>query len=241
MNGSQYDEQMREIKDLEDLATSDPRSFCKQVLQLVTNTPATQGYTFMYSNLRTNVHHDDLTGASLNAASILLERYRKYFSDQYYSYIEKRAKEIEREIVKYNAAASLNSFLQEVLQLFNIVGAASIAVIIYFFDTSKYMAIIISALVTISATLIRFYHFRDKASYFKTYSKKIKREYKLYENSRESYQGLKKGAAIDLLIDRVDQINREMDEISTKLEEKIQKNQEKEIEQSQKHIKIIEK
>ena len=87
------------------------------------------------------------------------------------------------------------------------------------------------------AVLVTFFKFGDHISYFQRSAEDLQREYNLHQSSRKHYTTLLRGAALDLFMDRIDELRQEQHKLSLELEKTV-RDQEQKIGELTKAIRI---
>jgi hypothetical protein len=231
MNGKNYDETLNEYRELNELLYENVEAYCKGVNRL----QSTKGHKdfFNYreiSTLEEKIQENNYDSEAIKAAKLLFNANYENLEAQFNNKRTLYENKVKNEMNRYKNVASAWLFVYHSLQLIAIGGAALVAIAINIPAIPKVVPTVISGVVTLAATFLKFYKFRYRYSIYSSAHKKLQKEYDLYLSDRAIYDKLQAGAKYDLFMDRIDIIHEEIRELFSLFDELAQQ-QDNELEQ----------
>ena len=231
MNGKSFDETFDKYRELKELLHEDVEAYCKGVNRL----ELTSDYNkFLYSKeiatLDEKIHENNYDSEAIQAAKLLFNANYKDLDEQFSKKRNEYENRVKKEMDSYKNVANAYLSIYHFLQFFAIGGAGVVAITINIPVIPKIVPTVISGVVTLAATFLKFYKFRYRYNIYSSAYKKLQREYDLYLLDRGPYDKLQAGAKYDLFMDRIDKIHEDICELFASLEE-LSQQQDKELEQ----------
>jgi len=229
MRGEDYDDTFHRLRNWANLEDEDPVEYCKRVLGLQRNLDL---YTSLYKDkikrIRDEIAEGKIANETLEIVDEIYHDINNALWVEFFKIEDKRQKIVKKLIRKYRNRAMTLNLIHQSLQIILITGSAIVPFIIVS-DIPKTIPFITSAIVAVAAALTKYYPFGEHIINFRIAFEKTQKEYDLYESERGPYADLGRGAALDLVLDHIDEIRHEQNELSLSLEKRIQ-DQSKELE-----------
>ncbi|SRR6266436_3682849 len=220
MNGKNYDDTLELLSEIKGLINIDKKRFCLSVLgnmHINFTNYGIETHGKEMNILREKIESDTFDYVAVDAAKFLFNIIYEDYAFRLENNIRKYESLLKREVRKSRRNAMILNVVQRMLQLIIILGATVLPFILNS-AVSKLYSSVLSISVAIAAALITFYKFNKYISYFQKAAENMQREYNLYHSGRKHYSALKKGAALDLLMDKIDELREEQDKFSLELE-----------------------
>jgi hypothetical protein len=240
MNLTSYDNLISGILDNEKtLSSTDPLKYCEYAYSLLDRVDSTYHFfnrdniLYLHNSLENKQIDDRTLKASKSIINSAIVNYRIKLKNKSSIYEHS----LKRQISKYRFNYSLIKLTHETLQFAALAGSIGLPFILNLPDIPKILPTIISITIAIAIGFLKFYKFRERSKVYFLAAEKFNDELNLYQSQRGPYKNQRAGAALELLMDRVDQLKHEQTNIFLTLEEKLSKEQEIELgqEKTQNH------
>ena len=236
MNGKEYDELLLKIKNTRSpknlLKTTDPEDYCMVIYDMsnITSEKLYGIYTkerIFYTpskvaeqrdKLEKKIDQADFGQETVKLAYKLADILYDYYEARLREYTEKYVKHIRINIYNYDYKVYMISILHQLLQIIVIAGAAIVPFLLTISEVSKLIPTIISAIVAVTASLLKYYKFSENINYTNQLKERLSNEITLFETRRSCYAKVDRGEALDLFMDKIDEIKEEQKKLSIFLE-----------------------
>lgn len=213
MNGVGYDESLRSVESYRALAETNNVEYCKKALHVFDKAAISQPkYNKILQNLKQRVSENNFDKQTIDLATVIIDQAKSVYStgltysiNSYHAQIQVLLKEIRR-------TAKLFLITNNFLQMIIIVGATSVPFLLNIPIIEKPIPTVVSAMVAVAAALNNQFKFKQHGIIHQQIAQKIKREFNLHATGRGVYSTLPLGAALDLFMDRIDEIRHEQHE-----------------------------
>ena len=225
MNGADLDSQITIIKELKELEFVNSQEFCQMAIRNVgcmTNYGQYNEYPLRIKALKEKVKESDFDEKAIEIAGLMYEDMILNFKHRIRDKETKYKKVVRREISRLRRQARAIKLIQQLLQLIVIIGATSVPFILNIPNSPREISTYLSGAVAISATLLNFYKFGEHIGHSYRAAEKLELEYKLFQTERGHYKALPSGAALDLFMDKMDELRQEQYEFSHSIEKAAQ-------------------
>lgn len=219
MNGNDFDERLTDLNKAKALINTNKEDFCRATLERANIYFTSDGIkmhekslTILREKIESDTFDKEAVSTALQIINILIDFVLKVRENMIVSYTKLVRKDIKRNRLIEN----LLKTSQRILQLLIILGATALPFMLNS-DIPKTYSSVVSVTIAIAAALMTFYKFNKYISYFSRATEKIQTEYNLYHSSRKHYSSLLKGEALDLFMDKIDELREEQNKLAFEL------------------------